>query len=115
MYSDANRDGLIQLSRYSHGVARVPPPLQLTPLPCTPSQSVSPSPCRRDSGRPCSEGGPDGACGGQAALVAMGVKTGLTLVFSLLRQSWAQQTGAGKRDAEGTDGAPPPIPTLCID
>ncbi|XP_043230183.1 probable E3 ubiquitin-protein ligase HERC1, partial [Amphibalanus amphitrite] len=57
-------------------------------------KSVSPSPGRRDSGRVCADGAGTGSGGGQAALVAMGVKTGLTLVFSLLRQSWAQQTGA---------------------
>ncbi|XP_037084978.1 probable E3 ubiquitin-protein ligase HERC1 [Pollicipes pollicipes] len=74
---------------------------------------------RRGSERAGAEGEADdsGGCGGgggHSALIAMSVKTGLTLVFALLRQSWAQQSGAAigtdvLQTALDTVGALPPL------
>lgn len=42
-----------------------------------------------------SESGPERSCSASQALIEMAVKTGLSLLFALLRQSWQQNTVPG--------------------
>jgi hypothetical protein len=48
-----------------------------------------------ESRQETSEGGPERACSASQALIEMAVKTGLSLLFALLRQSWQQNTVPG--------------------
>jgi hypothetical protein len=48
-----------------------------------------------ESRQETSESGPERACSASQALIEMAVKTGLSLLFALLRQSWQQNTMPG--------------------
>lgn len=48
-----------------------------------------------ESRQEISESGPEKACSASQALIEMAVKTGLTLLFALLRQSWQHSTIPG--------------------
>lgn len=48
-----------------------------------------------ESRQDTSESGPERACSASQALIEMAVKTGLSLLFALLRQSWQQITVPG--------------------
>lgn len=48
-----------------------------------------------ESRQDTSESGPERACSASQALIEMAVKTGLSLLFALLRQSWQQKTVPG--------------------
>jgi len=48
-----------------------------------------------ESRQDTSESGPERVCSASQALIEMAVKTGLSLLFALLRQSWQQNTVPG--------------------
>lgn len=48
-----------------------------------------------ESRQETSESGPERTCSASQALIEMAVKTGLSLLFALLRQSWQQNTVPG--------------------
>lgn len=48
-----------------------------------------------ESRQDTSESGPERACSASQALIEMAVKTGLSLLFALLRQSWQHNTVPG--------------------
>lgn len=48
-----------------------------------------------ESRQDTSESGPERACSASQALIEMAVKTGLSLLFALLHQSWQQTTVPG--------------------
>jgi E3 ubiquitin-protein ligase HERC1 len=48
-----------------------------------------------ESRQETSESGPERTCSASQALIEMAVKTGLSLLFALLRQSWQQNTMPG--------------------
>jgi hypothetical protein len=46
-------------------------------------------------GQEMSESGPERTCSASQAIIEMAVKTGLSLLFALLRQSWQHNTSPG--------------------